>query len=88
MVYFNAGPNDGVAFHFISGILSVHDGSVANRYGTQVMNDESWWIPAGSGSVIEITFPDEGIYVGVDHAMNDVSRAELCSPSNTRIDSR
>ena len=26
----------------------------------------------GSGSVIEATFPDEGIYVGVDHAMNDL----------------
>jgi hypothetical protein len=69
---FSAGPNDGVAFHFISGILSVHDGSVANRYGTQVLNEETWYIPAGSGSVIEATFPDEGIYVGVDHAMNDV----------------
>ena len=79
MVYFNAGPNDGVAFHFISGILSVHDGSVANRYGTQVMNDESWWIPPGSGSVIEITFPDEGIYVGVDHAMNDAQGRALQS---------
>lgn len=68
----NAGPNDGVSFHFISGMLSVHDGSVMNRYGTQDMNDETWWIPPGSGSVIESTFPTDGIYVGVDHAMNDV----------------
>jgi nitrite reductase (NO-forming) len=86
----NAGPNDGVAFHFISGILSVHDGSVANRYGTQVMNDESWWVPPGSGSVIEITFPDEGIYVGVDHAMNDVLKggafAVLATPESTPDD--
>ena len=86
----NAGPNDGVAFHFISGILNVHDGSVMNRYGTQVLNDETWWIPPGSGSVIEITFPDEGIYVGVDHAMNDVVKggafAVLATPDSTPDD--
>jgi nitrite reductase (NO-forming) len=67
------GPNDGVAFHFISGMLNaVRDGSVLNRLGTTLLNDETWWIPAGSGSVIETTFPEEGVYVGVDHAMNDV----------------
>jgi nitrite reductase (NO-forming) len=86
----NAGPNDGVAFHFISGILSVHDGSVANRYGTQVLNDESWWVPPGSGSVIQITFPEEGLYVGVDHAMNDVVKgaafAVLATPESTPDD--
>jgi nitrite reductase (NO-forming) len=86
----NAGPSDGVAFHFISGILSVHDGSVQNRYGTQVLNDESWWIPPGSGSVIEITFPEEGIYVGVDHAMDDVLKgaafAVLATPESTPDD--
>ncbi len=86
----NAGPNDGVAFHFISGILSVHDGSVQNRYGTQVLNDESWWIPPGSGSVIEITFPEEGLYVGVDHAMIDVVKgaafAVLATPDSTDDD--
>jgi nitrite reductase (NO-forming) len=86
----NGGPSDGVAFHFISGILSVHDGSVQNRYGTQVLNDESWWIPPGSGSVIEITFPEEGIYVGVDHAMDDVLKgaafAVLATPESTPDD--
>jgi nitrite reductase (NO-forming) len=87
---FSAGPNDGAAFHFISGILSVHDGSVQNRYGTQVLNEETWYIPAGSGSVIEATFPDEGIYVGVDHAMNDVLKggafAVLATPESTPDD--
>jgi nitrite reductase (NO-forming) len=70
----NAGPNDGVAFHFISGILSVRDGTNEenNAYGTQDINDETWWIPPGSASVIESTFPDPGLYVGVDHAMKDV----------------
>ncbi|HEX6253143.1 MAG TPA: plastocyanin/azurin family copper-binding protein, partial [Nitrososphaera sp.] len=86
----NGGPNDGVAFHFISSILSVHDGSVMNRYGTQVLNDESWWIPPGSGSVIETTFPEEGIYVGVDHALDDVIKgsafAVLATPEATPDD--
>ena len=68
----NPGPNDGVAFHFISGMIDVHDGFIKNRYGTQLLNDETWWIPPGSASVIESTFPEEGIYVGVDHAMKDV----------------
>ena len=70
----NPGPNDGVSFHFISGILSVRDGSneANNGFGTQDMNDETWWIPPGSASVIESTFPEAGLYVGVDHAMADV----------------
>ena len=70
----NPGPNDGVSFHFISGMLSVRDGSNEgnNGFGTQDMNDETWWIPPGSASVIESTFPDPGVYVGVDHAMADV----------------
>jgi nitrite reductase (NO-forming) len=67
----NPGPNDGVAFHFIAGQLDVRDGSVANWYGTVDLNDESWWVPPGSVSVIETIFPDEGIYVGVDHPMKD-----------------
>jgi nitrite reductase (NO-forming) len=87
---FAAGPNQGVSFHFISGIISVHDGSVMNRYGTQVLNDETWWIPPGSGSVIEAVFPDEGIYVGVDHAMNNVLKggafAVLATPDSTPDD--
>jgi plastocyanin len=86
----NAGPSDVVGFHFISGILSAHDGSVQNRYGTQVLNDEGWTIPPGSGSVIEITFPEEGIYVGVDHAMDDVLKgaafAVLATPESTPDD--
>ena len=70
----NAGPNDGVSFHFISGMINVRDGSntANNGLGTQLRNDETWWIPPGSASVIESTFPDPGIYVGVDHSMKDV----------------
>jgi nitrite reductase (NO-forming) len=86
----NGGPSDDVAFHFISGMISVHDGSVMNRYGTQDLNDETWNIPPGSGSVIEAVFPSEGIYVGVDHAMNDVLKggafAVLATPDATPDD--
>lgn len=70
----NAGPNDGVSFHFIGSMIDVKDGSIKNRYGTQDKNDETWWIPPGSGSVIEAVFPEAGLYVGVDHSMKDVLR--------------
>ena len=86
----NAGPNDFVAFHFISGMIDVRDGSIKNRLGTQMKNDETWTIPPGSASVIEATFPEEGIYVGVDHAMNDVLKgaafAVLATPDATDDD--
>lgn len=70
----NPGPNDGVAFHFISGQMDVRDGfnQQANSYGTVEMNDETWYVPAGSSSVFETIFPEEGVYVGVDHKMADV----------------
>ena len=88
----NPGPNDGVSFHFISGILSVRDGSneANNGFGTQDMNDETWWIPPGSASVIESTFPEAGLYVGVDHAMADVVKggafAVMASENSTATD--
>ena len=69
----NIGPNTDTAFHFISGMLNgVKDGAIKNRYGTTLLNDETWGIPAGSASVIETTFPEEGVYVGLDHDMKDV----------------
>ena len=69
----NDGPNTDVAFHFISGMLdAVRDGSIKNRYGTTLLNDETVEIPVGSGAVIETTFPEQGVYVGVDHDMHDV----------------
>lgn len=86
----NAGPNDYVAFHFISGQMDVRDGFIKNRYGTQMKDDETWTIPPGSATVIEATFPEEGIYVGVDHAMNDVVKgaafAVLATPDATDDD--
>jgi nitrite reductase (NO-forming) len=68
----NPGPNGYVAFHFIAGQMDVRDGSIKNRYGTQLKNDETWTIPPGSATVVEATFPDEGLYVGVDHNMSHV----------------
>ncbi|HJT84097.1 MAG TPA: multicopper oxidase domain-containing protein [Nitrososphaeraceae archaeon] len=72
----NPGPNGGVSFHFISGQIDVRDGTNADKtdYGTTLLNDETYWIPPGSASVIESTFPDPGAYVGVDHNMNHVVR--------------
>jgi len=86
----NGGPSDYVAFHFISGMIDVRDGSILNRYGTQLKNDETWTIPPGSASVIEATFPEEGIYVGVDHSMVNVLKggafAVLATKNSTATD--
>ena len=88
----NPGPNDGVSFHFISGQQDVRDGFNAegNSYGVVSMNDEAWWVPPGSSSVIETIFPEEGIYVGVDHNMADVVKgaafAVLATPNATATD--
>jgi nitrite reductase (NO-forming) len=68
----NPGPNGYVAFHSISGMIDVRDGSIKNRYGTQLKNDETGTIPLGSATVIEVVFPEEGVYVGVDYNMSHV----------------
>jgi nitrite reductase (NO-forming) len=71
---FNAGPNDGVAFHFIGGYQSAKFGFVngTQRLLTQDQNDQTNWIPPGAGITVESTFPQPGVYVGVDHNMNHV----------------
>ncbi len=71
---FNAGPNDGVAFHFIGGYQTAKFGFV-NGTGsvvTQDQNDQTNWIPPGAGITVESKFPQPGVYVGVDHNMNHV----------------
>lgn len=76
----NPGPNDDVAFHFISGMIDVFDGfTPPGTLNRELRFDETWSIPAGSAAVIEAVFPQngnvkgsEGIYVGVDHSMKDV----------------
>jgi nitrite reductase (NO-forming) len=71
---FNPGPNDGVAFHFIGGYQSAKFGFVngTQRLLTQDQNDQTNWIPPGAGITVESTFPQPGVYVGVDHNMNHV----------------
>jgi nitrite reductase (NO-forming) len=85
-----AGPNDGVAFHFISGMIDVRDGSIRGNVGKPLTQDETWWIPVGSMSVIEAVFPEAGVYVGVDHNMADVVKggafAVLATPDATEDD--
>ena len=64
-----------LAFHFIGGIIDPHT-TVPNAQ-TMIMahncgTKKHIGLPRASGSVIEATFPNPGIYVGVDHAMRDV----------------
>jgi nitrite reductase (NO-forming) len=74
----NPGPNDDVAFHFISGMIDVYDGFTdpdvpgSGKLNRELRFDETWSIPAGSAVVIESIFPEKGFYVGVDHSMKDV----------------
>ena len=72
----NGGPNHFLAFHFIGSMITVRDGSagpgLGDRYGLVDKNDDTWTIPPGSGSVIEATFPQPGLYVGVTHSLSDV----------------
>ena len=67
-----AGPNNGVSFHFIAGMLDVRDGSIRGWTGRQLTQDETTWVPVGSASIVESVFPEEGVYVGVDHNMANV----------------
>ena len=86
----NAGPNHFLSFHIIGGIIDVRDGFVRNRLGAVDFKDETWTIPPGSASVIESTFPQEGLYVGVSHALSDVVKggafAILAASNSTATD--
>lgn len=70
----NGGPNHFLAFHFIGTMETIRDGTngPGNDYGTVDKNDDTWTIPPGSGSVVEATFPQPGLYVGVTHSLSDV----------------
>ena len=70
----NPGPNGYIAFHFIAGMMDVRDGSIRGNYDRVWKQDATYTIPSGSATVIEAVFPEEGIYVGVDHNMNHVVR--------------
>ena len=51
----------------------------------QDLNDQVNWIPPAGGQVIETIFPQEGLYVVVDHNMNHVIKggAFLVGATNT-----
>ena len=82
---FDAGPNDNVGFRLVGGIMSVRDGSILNRYGTQDLNDDTWNIPVGSGSVIESTFPSPGLYIRsrTQYESRLEGRSICCSANNS-----
>jgi FtsP/CotA-like multicopper oxidase with cupredoxin domain len=58
---FNAGPNDGVAFHFIGTYQNDYYGYDPNpppgHLMTHDLNDQVNWIPPAAGQVIETIFP-------------------------------
>jgi len=56
---FNAGPNDGVAFHFIGTYQNDYYGydPTTGRLMTHDLNDQVNWIPPADGQVIEAKFP-------------------------------
>jgi nitrite reductase (NO-forming) len=72
----NAGPRGYVAFNFAGGMIDVKNSLVNNTattipnivdHGTQLKSYETLGIPPGAGSVIEMVFPEQGVYVGNDH---------------------
>lgn len=80
---FNAGPRNNVAFNFGAGLVKeainsnnlVNNGSDGSessssspdRQDSQSYYDEVINIPPGSGTLIEVTFPEPGTYFGNDH---------------------
>ena len=84
----NPGPNNFLAWHFISGQIDVRDGSTPKKLMSSVSNEETWTVPPGSSSITDTTFPSSGLYVGVTHKLNDVVKggafAVLACDTNTK----
>lgn len=84
----NPGPNNFLAWHFISGQIDVRDGSTPKKLMTPIANEETWTVPPGSSSTTESIFPSSGLYIGVTHKLNDVVKggafAVLACDINTR----
>ena len=79
---FNAGPRDSISFNFGAGVIKEitygDNGSnagnsvtMSNGKGTNRI-DEIVNIPPGSGSLIEVTFPEPGVYFGNDHDVESI----------------
>ncbi|HEY6755770.1 MAG TPA: multicopper oxidase domain-containing protein [Nitrososphaera sp.] len=85
---FNAGPRNNIAFNFGAGLVKeamnnnnnlVNGGSASgsassstDRYDSETYYDEVINIPPGSGTVIEVTFPEPGTYFGNDHDVGTI----------------
>ena len=84
----NGGPNHFLGFHFIAGQLQVKDIRVAGREVPNYGTGDTWTIPPGSASTVEATFPAEGPYVGLTHALNDAVKggAFVVMGSNSSTD--
>lgn len=66
----NAGPNESIAFNFVGHISNVSGEPSRDVYGLVTRKDTPWNIPPGAGIVIETVFPEEGVYIGIDHNMS------------------
>jgi nitrite reductase (NO-forming) len=60
------GPNIGSNFHVIGEIF---DKVYSGAPDTYVMNEETWHVPPGSMSILELTLNKPGDYLLVDHAL-------------------
>jgi nitrite reductase (NO-forming) len=81
---FNAGPRNDITFNFGAGLVkevlynsnSVHNGSSDPSLSSDSWNtkgyDEVVNIPPGSGTIIEVTFPESGLYFGNDHDVGSI----------------
>lgn len=65
---FNAGPRNDIAFNFGAGMIPVDGAEIGNEGGTELpAYDEIRNIPPGSGTVVQIAFPEKGTYFGNNH---------------------
>jgi len=68
------GPNIGANFHIIGEIFDkVYSGSPE----TYVLNEETWFVPPGSVSIVEFTLNKPGDYLLVDHALTRIEKGAL-----------
>jgi nitrite reductase (NO-forming) len=58
---FNAGPRNPIAFNFGGGLVQI------SSAGEEPVYDEVLSIPPGSGTTLQVTFPEPGAYFGNDH---------------------
>lgn len=70
----DGGPNVGSNFHIIGEIFDkVYSGSP----DTFTANEETWYVPPGSASVVEFKLDEPGQYLLVDHALYRASKGAL-----------